>query len=369
MQESFEVIASGGGYRVVVGNALLEQLLAEHPDAIVLVDDFLVAALPVSVSRRIVIHASESSKSLEAMAEIILKLRELGANRWTHLIAIGGGVVQDIATFAASIYMRGIQWTYMPTTLLSMTDSCIGGKSSINVLGYKNLIGNFYPPEKVFVDVDFVKSLDEEMVVGGLFEAAKICYAHSFEAFGQYLSESPSARMQVDGVKRIIIHALRTKKWFIETDEFDQKERLLLNFGHTFGHAIEAGTDFGVSHGIAVGTGMLVAIEFSKRHGWLSSTGLERTSILAAHICAMLKNEGKNIATTPSEFDLSRILEKFDNDKKHSSEAYRIICPREDGGLRIVSEKKNAAVKEDMSHAFEAAFNRLGWSLNKKIAA
>lgn len=369
MQESFDVVASSGSYRVIVGSALLDQILAEHPDAIVLVDDFLVAALPASVTRRIVVHASENSKSLEGMAEIILKLRELGANRGTHMIAIGGGVVQDIATFTASIYMRGIGWTYMPTTLLSMTDSCIGGKSSINVLGYKNLVGNFYPPGKVFVDIDFVKSLDEEKVVGGLFEAAKICYAHSFEAFTQYLAESPSARMPADSIKRVIVHALQTKKWFIETDEFDQKERLLLNFGHTFGHAIEAGSDFGVSHGIAVGAGMLVAIECSKRHGWLSPAGLERTSVLAAHICTMLEHEGRNIAALPSAFDLGRILEKFDNDKKHSSEAYRMICPRDDGGLQIVSEKKRAVVKEDISRAFEAAFGQLGWSLGKRIAA
>ena len=214
-------------------------------------------------------------------------MRELGANRATHLIAIGGGVIQDIVTFCASVYMRGLRWTYMPTTFLSMADSCIGGKSSINVMGYKNLVGNFYPPSQVLIDVDFVDTLDAEKVVGGLFEAAKICYARSYGEFAAYLAEHPASKMSLDVAHVVIVRALRTKKWFIEIDEFDKKERLLLNFGHTFGHAIEAGGDFSVPHGIAVGLGMLVAIKYAGLRQWLSPGGEEHTAALAAHIRAM----------------------------------------------------------------------------------
>lgn len=367
MQESFEVSASGGSYRVVVGKALLKKVIADNPTAIFMVDDYLASSLSIPADRRILVNASEGNKSLECMAEIVIKLRELGANRNSHLVAIGGGVIQDIATFSASIYMRGISWTYMPTTLLSMADSCIGGKSSINVSGYKNLIGNFYPPKEVLIDVDFVTSLDAEKVVGGLFEAAKICYAHSYQAFQDYLAERPAAQMSADDAQKIIVRALRTKKWFIETDEFDQKERLLLNFGHTFGHAIEAGTNFGVSHGISVGVGMIVAVEYAKGRGWLSATGIERTSSLSGHVKAMLQLEGRSIVTAPTAMDLDVVMEKFNNDKKHLSDMYRMICPRGDGSLEVVSEAKSDDVRRDITYAFERALSQIGWRVAEHV--
>lgn len=363
MQESFEVSASGGSYRVVVGSGLLKKVIVENPDAIFMVDDYFASLLPIPPDRQILVNASESNKALECMAEIVLKLRELGANRTTHLVALGGGVIQDIATFSASIYMRGIQWTYMPTTLLSMADSCIGGKSSINVLGYKNLIGNFYPPKEVLIDVDFVASLDAEKVVGGLFEAAKICYARGYQDFQFYISEEPAARMSTDNVQEVIVRALRTKKWFIETDEFDQKERLLLNFGHTFGHAIEAGTNFGVSHGVAVGIGMMVAVEFAKKSGWLSPTGLERTASLTSHIHSLLVLDGRGLVAAPPTIHLDLTLEKFDNDKKHLSNVYRMVCPRGDGELELLSREKNHDTQRDIAAAYESALRDIGWKV------
>lgn len=363
MQESFEVSASGGSYRVVVGRGLLKQVIVDNPDAIFMVDDYFSSLLPIPVDRQILVNASESNKALECMAEIVLKLRELGANRATHLVVVGGGVIQDIATFSASIFMRGIRWTYMPTTLLSMADSCIGGKSSINVLGYKNLVGNFYPPREVLIDVDFVVSLDAEKVVGGLFEAAKICYARGYQDFQAYLSDGPAARMSTANVQAVIVRALKTKKWFIETDEFDQKERLLLNFGHTFGHAIEAGTNFGVSHGIAVGIGMIVAVEFAKKRGWLSQPGLERTASLTSHIHSLLALDGGGLVAPPPAIHLDLILDKFNNDKKHLSNVYRMVCPRGDGALELVSEEKNHEVLRDIAVAYESALRDIGWKV------
>lgn len=363
MQESFEVSASAGSYGVAVGSGLLKEVIADNPDAIFMADDYLATSLSIPAGRRILVNAAESNKSLECMPEIVLKLRDQGANRNTHLVAIGGGVIQDIATFSASIYMRGIRWTYMPSTLLSMADSCIGGKSSINVLGYKNLIGNFYPPKEVLVDIDFVASLDAEKVVGGLFEAAKICYARSYQDFQRYLGDGPAARMSADSVQRIIVRALRTKKWFIEIDEFDQKERLLLNFGHTFGHAIEAGTNFGVTHGIAVGVGMMIAVEYAMKRGWLSKTGLERTSDLSSHVKSMLMFEGESIVVPPAAIDLNLVMEKFNNDKKHLTDVYRMVCPRRDGELELVSEVKNDDVRRDITWAYQRALGDLGWHI------
>lgn len=362
MQESFEVSASAGSYKVLVGRGLLGGLVADKPKTIFMVDEYLAPFLAIPADRQILVRASEENKSLECMSEVVIKMRELGANRATHLVAIGGGVIQDVATFTASIYMRGISWTYMPTTLLSMADSCIGGKSSINVLGYKNLVGNFYPPKDVVVDVDFVRTLDAEKIVGGLFEAAKICYARGYEDFQNYLAEGPSAHMSLEVVQKVIVRSLQTKTWFIETDEFDQKERLLLNFGHTFGHAIEAGTNFGVSHGIAVGIGIMVAVEYAKKRQWLSPEGLGRTAILTAHIQSLLASEGKAVVEKPPVIDLHLALEKFNNDKKHLSDVYRMVCPRGDGGLELMSETKSDEVRADIAWAYERALTAIGWS-------
>ena len=363
MQESFEVSASSGSYRVIVGHDLLKQVIIENSDAIFLVDDYFESLLSIPAGRRILINASENNKALEYMAEVILKLRELGANRSTHLVVLGGGVIQDIATFCASIYMRGIQWTYMPSTLLSMADSCIGGKSSINVLGYKNLVGNFYPPKEVLVDIDFVVSMDSEKIVGGLFEAAKICYARGFEDFQAYLCDAPDARTSRDNIQAIVVRALKTKKWFIETDEFDQKERLLLNFGHTFGHAIEAGTDFGVSHGIAVGVGMMVAVEFAQKRGWLSAMGLNRTAGLISHIHDLISFDNAALAASSPVINLDLTVEKFKNDKKHLTNKFRIICPRGDGELELIAEERNEDVIADIVFAYEVALRSIGWKV------
>jgi 3-dehydroquinate synthase len=363
MQESFEVSAASGSYRVIVGYDLLKRVIIENPDAIFLVDDYFESLSSIPVGRRILVNASENNKALEYMAEVILKLRELGANRSTHLVVLGGGVIQDIATFSASIYMRGIQWTYMPSTLLSMADSCIGGKSSINVLGYKNLVGNFYPPKEVLVDVDFVDSMDSEKIVGGLFEAAKICYARGFEDFQAHLSDAPDAQTSKANILAIIVRALKTKKWFIEIDEFDQKERLLLNFGHTFGHAIEAGTNFGVSHGIAVGIGMMVAVEFAQKRGWLSTTGLNRTASLISHIHDLISFDNATLTASSPVINLNLIVAKFKNDKKHLTNKFRIICPRGDGELELIAEDRNEKVIADIVFAYEVALRSIAWKV------
>lgn len=352
MPESFNIRSSSGSYSVSVGSSLLEKVIAEHPDALYMVDSRLIACLPERVTKRILIEATESNKSLERMPEVLLQMRELGANRTTHLVAIGGGVIQDIATFAASVYMRGISWTYMPTTLLGMADSCIGGKSSINMLGYKNLVGNFYPPKDVVIDTDFIKTLNADQVTGGLFEAAKICYTRGYQDFLAYLDEHPVYPIATEDAKRIILRSLKTKQWFIETDEFDQKERLLLNYGHTFGHAIEAGTDFGISHGVAVGVGMVVAVEYAKNTHQLTEVGLLHANHLIDHVKEMVGAGLCKVMNNPPLIDLSLVLEKFENDKKHRTGFYRVVVPQGDGALVLVSEPRTAEIQDKLRSAY-----------------
>lgn len=358
MPESFEISASSGRYRVTVGSGLLAGALQADAGAVVLIDDYLTDALPAGERKSIYVTAVEGSKSLEQAAPIVAKLRELGAHRRTHLLAIGGGIIQDVATFVASIYMRGIPWSYLPTTLLGMVDSCVGGKSSINVYGYKNLVGNFYPPTEVIIDLDFLRSLNTEQMIGGLCEAAKICYARSAEEFAAYLADAPAITMTPAQAERIVIRSLRGKQWFIEVDEFDQKERLLLNFGHTFGHALEAGTEFRITHGVAVGIGMVVAEEYAKQQALLVPAGAERVGRLTGHVEALLKELPK-LAEELRSLDIGLISEKFDNDKKHQADHYRIVVPKGNGALEIELVSRTERGRGSIREAYHAAVERL----------
>ena len=135
--------------------------------------------------------------------------------------------------------MRGIAWSYMPTTVLAMVDSCVGGKSSINVGPYKNLVGTFHPPKQIDIDPLLATTLASEQIAAGLIEAAKICFCRGPASFAEYLGQEPGVGMGTQALEHVILTSLLAKKHFIEIDEFDKKERLLLNFGHTFGHAIE----------------------------------------------------------------------------------------------------------------------------------
>ena len=358
MPESFEISASSGRYRVTVGSGFLLDALRSNADAIILIDDRLAGTLPPGERKVISVTAVEGNKSLEQAAPIVAKLRELGAHRRTHLLAIGGGIIQDIATFVASIYMRGIPWSYMPTTLLGMVDSCVGGKSSINVYGYKNLVGNFYPPTEIIIDLDFLRSLNAEQMIGGLCEAAKICYARSAEEFAAYLADAPAVNMTPAQAERIVIRSIRGKQWFIEIDEFDQKERLLLNFGHTFGHALEAGTEFRITHGVAVGVGMVVAEEYAKQQTLLVSAGAECIGRLTAHVESLLK-ELPQLADELRNLDIALISEKFDNDKKHHVDQYRIVVPKGNGALELVSVARTEQGRGAIREAYRAAIERL----------
>lgn len=360
MPASFEVSSSMGSYQVNVGSNLLVDSISSHDDVLVIVDERLAHVLPEEFKRVIYIKATEDNKSLEMATPIIIKMRDLGVNRHTHLLAIGGGIIQDIATFCASIYMRGLRWTYLPTTLLGMVDSCIGGKSSINVNGYKNLIGNFYPPSKIVIDLNFTTTLNADALIGGLCEAAKICYARSYDEFKAYLSDEPSLKMSESQVESIVTRSLRAKQWFIEVDEFDQKERLLLNFGHTFGHALEAGTEFRITHGIAVGLGMIVAEEYSRHHKLMSEMGLERASTLTQHVMSLLAL----IPTLDDELrnlDIDLILKKFESDKKHLPANYRIVVPHGNGDLTLRNVPRSESGNDAIRKSYLAAIERLCW--------
>lgn len=300
----------------MVGDGTFAATVAEH-EGVVLIDEALTHLLDERAVPPLGLPADESAKTLSGVEGVVLGMRDRKVRRTDRLLAIGGGVVQDVATFAAAVYMRGIGWDYVPTTLMAMADSCIGGKSSINVGEVKNLVGGFHPPRRIVIDPLFLRTLPASAISAGLAEAVKITFCRDIASFEQYLTLYASF---ADDPAALILHALRTKAWFIEVDEFDQKERRLLNFGHTFGHALESALSHRISHGAGVALGILCALEHP------AAVRTPHTALLTHHCTALL-------AAVP---DLGQALEAFDSavferafrsDKKHSAEAFTLILP------------------------------------------
>ena len=322
MSASFSVSSSTGSYEVIIDRGIFDDRLVSTEASHILADEFFGPRFQ-SPSEPILIAATEQAKSLDQMSGYIEALRAQGANRKTDLVAMGGGVIQDIAAFISSVYMRGISWSYDPTTVLAMVDSCIGGKSSINVGAYKNLVGTFHPPEHIFIDPSVAETLPRDQFASGLIEAAKICFCRGPESFAAHLACEPSTSMSTQALERVIINSLLAKKHFIEIDEFDKKERLLLNFGHTFGHAIEGASHYGIPHGIAVGLGILCSMAFQRSLG-IDFSQLASVLELEAHLDQMIRTlpglRGQLLAISMTE-----VLERFASDKKHTTSRYTLI--------------------------------------------
>ena len=337
MLETFNITSSSGEYWVEIGINLAETAsLSEASEFVVIYQTVADLWFSDQTPDLIIVEASEENKTLAGCARIIEMLRLKGASRDSHLYAFGGGIVQDLATFSASAYMRGIRWTYMPTTLLGMVDSCIGGKSSINVGAYKNIAGNFYPPQKIVIDVKFCKTLDIAEKIAGLCEAVKICFAATGDEFEKFLkiSSAINAHLSDEEIFEIVQLSLRTKKRFIEEDEFDNGPRLLLNFGHTFGHAIEAATNFSLTHGVAVGIGMLAEIKFAKFTTQDFSVS-PRVIKLEAYIKKLLSNIPEMVQSL-TILDVDAAMRAFKSDKKHSGKQYVVVVANSVGNLERV---------------------------------
>ncbi len=273
----------------------------------------------------ITLEINENIKTLDGASSILMELAQLGVVRGNVLVAVGGGALQDLVTLAASIYMRGLEWIYVPTTLMSMLDSCIGGKSSINLGPFKNLLGNIYPPSSVYIDKEFLSTLNNVDIACGLAEGVKICFASSpldSEKF-EKLIENWRSTSEVDFIEQAIFLSLEKKQWFVEIDEFDKKERKLLNFGHSFGHALEAATAFSIPHGIGVFIGMHTAINYV---GNPDATG---------SLVRWIKSEMAQVNGDIEHFKVSKgqFLSAMRKDKKNSTTQQCLIVPDMDGAL------------------------------------
>ena len=199
-----------------------------------------------------VVPQGETSKSFQMTEEILKDMLELQFSRKDCVVAVGGGVVGDLAGFVASLYMRGVDFYNVPTTLLAQVDSSIGGKTAINLAGFKNMVGAFYQPKTVLIDLDTLESLSQRQVVNGLMEAVKVGATSDKDLFDIF--ENGNWKEQLDV---IIEKALLVKKYVVEEDEKESHLRKILNFGHTIGHGFESAAKGKYLHGECVALGML----------------------------------------------------------------------------------------------------------------
>jgi 3-dehydroquinate synthase len=352
----FEIKSDGGGYSVTIEPGALAARGEKMRAGLVIADEYFAPKLRALDIPAICLPGTETTKSLDEIGGVIVRMRQRGATRGTHLWALGGGTIQDAACFIASIYMRGIDWTYLPTTLLGMVDSCIGGKSSINVGAYKNIVGTYHAPRQVLIDPALIETLPAEQVVAGLVEAAKICFCRGPDFFSAYLSHDPAPGRPEAAFEPVIALSLGAKKWFIEIDEFDRAERLLLNLGHTFGHALEGASEYRLSHGVAVGVGILCAQALSA--GLLGAAPGGATPEFGGHIRDLL-GQVLDLPEILRNINAPATLDRIKADKKHETAHYRFVTFDSGGKVQLIRLPKSEATDAAVTAALRATLESL----------
>lgn len=293
-----EVDLGKRSYQILIEQALLDSLSDQMAgflnNQVLIVTNEVVAKLyldsvvaqleKLSLSKLniVILPDGEQYKHLESVSTIYNALMEHQHNRQTTLVALGGGVVGDMAGFAAATYQRGVQFIQLPTTLLSQVDSSVGGKTGVNHPLGKNMIGAFYQPKLVLVDIAVLNTLPAREVSAGLAEIIKYGLIYDVEFFS-WLERNVSllVELDADAITYAIKRSCEIKAAVVSADETEQGVRAILNLGHTFGHAIEAFMGYGEwLHGEAVGAGMVMAADMSYRMGAITSGELERITLL-----------------------------------------------------------------------------------------
>ncbi len=291
----------------------------------------------------LLIPDGEAHKSWDTLHDLLTRLLEMQAERSTTLIALGGGVVGDIAGFAAAIYQRGMRYVQIPTTLLAQVDSSVGGKTAVNHPLGKNMIGAFYQPEAVLIDIDCLRTLPARELAAGLAEVIKYGAIRD-AAFFDWLEGNLDALLAREpfALEHAIGTSCRIKAQIVAADERESGERALLNFGHTFGHAIEAAQGYGNwLHGEAVGAGMVIAAKLSRRHCGLPEDDVRRIERLV---------ERAGLPVAPPLLPYSRWLELMARDKKVAAGTIRFVLLEALGRAVVTAD----VAPEDLSAVLEA---------------
>jgi 3-dehydroquinate synthase len=280
----------------------------------------------------------EAHKTLDSAARVFAALADLKASRDATIVALGGGVVGDLAGFAAACWMRGIAFVQVPTTLLAMVDSSVGGKTAVDLAQGKNLVGAFHQPRAVLIDTDTLATLPERELRAGFAEVIKYGALGDADFFA-WLEHDAQALLARDAaaLSQAIAHCCAQKAGIVARDETEQGERALLNLGHTFGHALETLTGYGVLlHGEAIAIGMTLAARLSARLGRAPAHDTRR-------LVALLERFGLP-THLPAGVDAGQLIDLMQLDKKNVSGRLRLILWRGVGQAEIVPDVDTAAI-------------------------
>lgn len=319
----------GSESKVVFGSAgrLLAELLPKSARVIAIADaniDRCQADL-LAPFEKIIIGQGESVKTLHTVEELVRELVSREADRSTFLLGIGGGIVTDITGFVASIYMRGIRFGFVPTTLLAQVDASVGGKNGVNLDGYKNMMGCFNQPDFVICDSTLLNSLPDREFRAGMAEMIKTAIIGDEELFELFERTTPEQlRDDTELLSQAIERAVRVKTSIVERDEREAGERRLLNLGHTIGHAIEK-CSRKMLHGEAVAAGMGVVVRYAAERGVCSAECAER-------VLALLDKYGLPSA---SPIEMRELRKAILRDKKRRGNTLAFILPERIGKCKI----------------------------------
>ncbi len=318
------------GKLIIITNPIVKRLYGDGLKQELIGQGFKVTIMPVP--------DGEEQKSLETAGRLYYELSKFYAERTTPILALGGGVIGDLAGFVAATYLRGVPLIQMPTTLLAQVDSSIGGKVAVNHGQLKNKIGVFYQPRLVISDIGTLGTLPQKEVTNGLAEVIKYAVIEDNGLF-TYLESNLDGIKSLDNrvLEEVVFRSARIKAGVVEKDEKDLGLRNVLNYGHTIGHAIESASDFKLGHGQAVAIGMLAAARISNRLGIFDKNELLR-------LRSVIKSAG--LPTEIPDLKLEKIIQAIKHDKKILRGRIRFVLPKAIGSVFITDQVSLSLVQE-----------------------
>lgn len=350
-QERLKVAHPTGEYEVVVGYDLIQQVrqLAQIKGQMVVITDTNVGPLYAQQidAPVITVPAGEEHKNLETVRQIYDEMFALGLDRKATAVALGGGVIGDMTGFVAATYMRGIDFVQCPTTLLSMVDASVGGKTGVDMPQGKNLVGAFKQPTAVLADLSTLQTLSKEEYASGMAEAIK----HGLLVGGDLWKRLESGDWRLDispmthDAPRNLVDVIQVKRDVVQVDPFEQGIRATLNLGHTFGHAIEHTSGYALRHGECVAVGLVAAANLSARLG-LCEAGWQ------ARIEAVLRATALP-TRIPVGMDLEQVFAMMWHDKKKLAGKLRFILMRDAGDAFVTADVTETAVMETLVELVE----------------
>ncbi len=325
-----KIFAKNHFYHLKFNNSFIEFYKKLNKSGIIIIDQNIYNIYKnkfISFKKKIIlIKANEKNKTIKTVLKICKIFLSKKVKRNDLIVAIGGGIIQDLVTFTNSIYMRGLKWIYFPTTLLAQADSCIGGKSSINFLRFKNILGNFYPPNEIIINTNFLKTLTTDEIRSGIGEIIKV-HLLSGRKSVNYLNYAINKYPEdLKILEKMIKNSIILKNKILKKDAEDKNIRLKMNYGHTFGHALETATNNKIPHGLAITIGMDMANYFSFKKKLITKKNYFKLKNIINF--NLKKNDFKKL-------NQNIFFNSLKKDKKNKKNLYGFILPYSFGSVKL----------------------------------